>query len=791
MNQPVFYLFGALSITFLVAFWVYYRRRNLGFLNTVLLSIRVPRVVNEDGKKDLFISEINLTEQLLASLSSIGEPFSFEVSVHHTGEQINFYLAVPRRFVDFTMRQVQGLFPDAKVDVVPDYTIFGPNSANVATEMKLRDSYILPIRTYKEAEVDTFSPIISTLSKLQDSDEGVSIQVILKPAKSEMKKNVIHAIEQLKKGKKVKDVIKSESIIKEFSSALWKLLFFSKKPEEGDPKMVVDDDAVKYLQTKINKQLFEVNVRLLTSATTKDRADDILLAVAGAFSQFESPTRNKIEIVKPSLKRLRDLIFKYSFREFDSKSSMVLNTEEIASLCHLPTSSTDVPRIRWLSTKEAPPPSDLPREGIVICDSVYRGDTRPVRMTEEDRTRHLYVLGQTGAGKTSLLKAMIKQDLANGKGICVMDPHGELVNEIMAYIPKERINDVIYFNPGDMSRPMGLNMLEYDFNRPEEKTFIVNEIQSIFSKLFSEESMGPMFQLYMRNALQLLMEDAPNEPCSLLEVLRLFTDDGFRERKLARIKNVSVIDFWQKQATQTSGDWSLANMATWVGSKFDNFTNNDFMRPVIGQTSSSFDFRKIMDDGKILLVNLSKGRIGDINSNLIGMIIIGKLLGAALSRQELIDKGQKDFRPFYLYIDEFQNYTTDSIETIFSEARKYKLCLTVAHQFIAQLEDNIREAVFGNIGSMIALRAGAPDTEELLKHFSPEFNEKDLTNFEMFYGAAKILVNGKPAKPFSIRTYRPESGNPTIGEKLKELSRLTYGRDREEVEQDIYKRLRG
>lgn len=786
-------LFGVAIVVILVVFLLF-RKKKIISLNLALLSIRVPRVLSEDGKKDDFMSQINLTEQLFTSLASLSEPFTFEASVENAEEQIHFYVAVPRKSVDFVMRQVQGLFPDAKVENTPDYTIFGPNCSVSAVEMTLKDSFILPIRSYRDAEVDTFAPIISTLSKLDEAGQGASIQIVLKPVEKGVKDEIVSAVEDLKKGVNLKDILKlrSLSFVSGFSKSLKNIVFGSSRKtekEENAPK-VVDEDAVKAVQAKAGKQLFYANIRLVASAGTKDVAEDILLSMAGSFSQFSAPLRNEIRMLKPSAKHLRGLLMKYTFREFNQGSSIVLNTEEIASILHLPTSSTDVPRIWWLKSKEAPPPENLPKEGVILGESIFRGDSRPVRMTDEDRRRHLYIIGQTGTGKSVTLTNLITQDMKNGKGLCVIDPHGELIKDILERVPQNRIDDVIVFDPGDLSRPLGLNMLEYDFNKPEQKTFIINEIQSIFNRLFDKASMGPMFERYMRNSLGLLMEDSKNEPATLMEIPRLFTDDIFREKKLARSKNPSIIDFWEKEASKTSGDWSLANMVGYIASKFDNFITNDYMRPIIGQDKSSFNFREIMDEGKILLVNLSKGKIGDLNSSLLGMIITGKILQSALSRQELIEKGQKDFKDFYLYIDEFQNYTTDSIGVILSEARKYKLNLILAHQFIEQLEDDIKNAVFGNVGSMLAFRVGAPDTEMLLKQFAPEFNAKDMISIDNLNCLAKLLINGQPSKPFNIKMPFPEPGNPVIREKLKELSRLTYGRDGQEVEKEILSRLR-
>ncbi|MBI3633766.1 MAG: type IV secretion system DNA-binding domain-containing protein [Candidatus Vogelbacteria bacterium] len=786
------YMIGASILLFLFFIFVinYKKRKSTLTLETTLLLIRVQKATEEQQKEGL-VKQINLTEQLFAALSSIHQPFVFEVSVPHTNELINFYISIPKQSTDFAMRQIQGLFPTAKVEEVTDYNIFGHNSESASAYLTLRDSFIIPLRTYKEADVDTFAPIVSTLSKLQEIGEGASLQIVMEPASKETKSLVVYAIEKLKNGESLKKVLKlgrfsALEFGKQFAKEIKKFIF-SGAHEEGKDK-VVDDDAVKALQAKISKQLFRVNVRIVSSGQSKDSAEDILLSLAGSFSQFGAPVRNELKVVKVDKQNYKKSLFDYSFRVFNPQQEMVLNTEEIASIFHLPTYSTDVPRITWLKVKEAPPPENLPKEGVILGHSMYRGDERFVRMTDDDRRRHLYIIGQTGTGKSRTMLNMAIQDAEQGKGFCLMDPHGEFAEDMLQRIPKHRINDVIYFDPADLSRPLGLNMLEYDLAKPEQKTFIVNEIQGIFNKLFDKASMGPMFEQYMRNTLILLMEDAVNEPCTLMEVPRIFADDEYRNRKLARISNPTVIDFWEKEAAKATGDWSLANMGVYISTKFGNFTANDYMRPIIGQTKSAFNFRKVMDEGKILLVNLSKGKIGDLNSELLGMLIVGKITQAALSRADTADKSK--LKDFYFYIDEFQNYTTDSIAVILSEARKYKLCLGLAHQFIDQLEDEIRDAVFGNVGSMVAFRVGAPDTELLLKQFAPEFSDKDLISFEAQNCAAKILINGQPSKPFNMKTEMTPPGNRELMDKMKELSRLTYGKDLQEVEQDIFARLR-
>lgn len=777
MSYPVIFIVLVSALVLILAYFLF-RPKKEESLNLQLLLIELPKEDKDEEKEPM--AGINLSEQLFASLLAIKKPFVFEASVHNAGGDIFFYLAVPREMIDFATRQIQGLFPDAKVSLINDYTIFNDDGGFAGANITLKDNWILPIRTYEEAETDTFSPVVNTLSKLQEVGDGATIQLVVKPVSGKMKDSITGAIERIKKGEKL---IRKDGI---FSPETISRAFFNSNKKDKDKQVSVDEEAVKALYKKASKSLLSVNIRLITSSGTKDRAEDLLLSIGSAFSQFGAPLRNDFKVTK--VKNPKNLIFDYVFRKYNSKTATTLNTEELASIFHLPTATTNVPRIKWLKTKEAPAPDNLPTEGVVIGESIFRDDIKTIRIAENERRRHFYTIGQTGTGKSFLMLNMAIQDIQNGKGICMIDPHGELIDKVLSYIPAERADDVIVFDPGDTMRPLGLNMLEFNSARPEEKTFIVNEMQSIFNRLFDKETMGPMFEQYMRNALLLLMEDAKNEPATLMEVPRIFTDEAFRNKKLARITNPTVIDFWTKEAAKATGDQGLSNMAPYITSKFGNFIVNDYMRPIIGQTKSAFNFRQVMDDKKILLVNLSKGRIGDINAGLLGMVVTARLLLAALSRVDIEEEKRNDF---YLYIDEFQNFTTDSISVILSEARKYRLNLTLAHQFIAQLSDEIREAVFGNVGSMSSFRVGPKDAEFLVKHFGPQFSEKDLISVENQHAFAKILINGEPSKPFNFKTIQTPKGSPEIREKIKELSRLTYGADASEVERSILTRLRG
>ncbi len=776
------------------------RRRIADSLQMALFLIRIPRAPSGDrqagGEGDDFKTELAHFEQLLGSLMSIRKPVVFEIAVPHVGEEIHFYIGVPKRSSEVATKQIQGLWNGASVELVgDDFNIFNPNGATVAAHLVQKEHYALPIRTYAELGVDPFEAIVGAFAKISEIGEGASLQMIVRPASSGYKKEVSHHIEALKKGEPAKKVLGRGA-----AAALAGAAGVSSVSDVFNPKTkeqraeekadrVVDDEVVKALQMKIAKPLFEVNVRFVASAGSPFQANDILDGIAAGFGQFGGAARNDFRVVKPRTPKA--VIHDFIYRRYDGGETMVLSAEEIASIWHLPISSTETPRVKWLKSKEAPPPDNLPTKGLHIGDAVFRGTMKPVYITDEDRRRHLYIIGQTGTGKTTAIGNMIVEDIQAGKGVAVIDPHGDLVENALGFVPKERLDDVIYFNPGDLERPLGLNMIDFNPARPEEKTFIVNEMQGIFNRLFSQETMGPMFEQYMRNALLLLMEDMPNEPATLVEVPRIFTDSAYRTRKLARIHNPVVVDFWEKEAVKAGGEASLANMTPYITSKFNNFISNDYMRPIIGQPKSAFNFREAMDSGKILLINLSKGRIGDINAGLLGMVFTGKILMAALSRVDVADESKR--RDFNLYIDEFQNFTTDSISTILSEARKYRLNLTIVHQFIAQLDEKIRDAVFGNVGSELVMRVGVQDAEFLVKQFAPVFNENDLMNIDNLNAYAKILINGQTSRPFNLKVGTAvwwSGGDKDLAAKLKEYSRLKYGQDRQAIESDIERRLR-
>lgn len=753
-------------------------------LDLHLLLVRFPRIARTDREQKDFKDEINLSAQLYSTLLGLRAPFALEAAVHHIGEEIHFYIGVPKGSIDPVRRQIEGVFKDAQVEPIDDYNIFNATGVSIGVFIKQHHPYALPIRTYQEANVDTFSSILSGFSKVNEIGEGVALQILVRPAPESVKKSIFGMVSQLRRGDRLEDVLQGGSgaftdMKKIFAGA-------DASQDAASQPRLINEDAVKALESKIAKPLVFANIRIVASAINTLQVEDLLGGITHGFAQFSAPFRQELRIAKP--RRLQRFLKQYAFREFDEQNTICLNTEELASLFHMPTASLDVPRVKMLESREAPPPENVPSAGTLIGESLFRGDRKKIYLTPQDRMRHVYAIGQTGTGKSTLLVQMALEDIRQGKGVCIIDPHGELVDKTLSLIPEQRYEDVIVFDPADIASPMGLNMLEYDFSRPEQKSFIVDELYNIMDKLYDMKTAGgPMFELYMKNAILLLMEDAPNEPATLMEIQRLFTDDAFRERKLARIHNPVVVDFWEKEAAKASGEHSLANMSAYITSKFNVFTTNDFMRPIIGQPRSAFNFRQAMDEGKILLVSLSKGKIGDFNMGLLGMVIVGKLLMAALSRTDIPEHERREFS---LYLDEFQNFTTDAISTIFSEARKYALSLTVAHQYIGQMSDKIRASVFGNVGSKIILRVGMDDAEIFEKDLAPTFTKNDLANLKAGQAYAKLLLNGQVVRPFNLQLANVQWGDRMLVEKLRELSRLKYGKNRSEVEEDIVRRLR-
>ena len=573
----------------------------------------------------------------------------------------------------------------------------------------------------------------------------------------------------------------------------FKNMLFGSKPKDENKeredrmrRAEANKDAIEQVREKLASPVVDVTFRLVASASDARKAAQVLDELEASFNQFANTRGNAFRFSRAPQGRAPRVLEDFSFRIPDAQS-LPLSLRELTTIFHFPAEGVESsPHLKQARFTHAPAPLDLPKDGVLLGINEYRGARTEVRMSPEDRLRHCYIIGQTGTGKTGLMKSLIMEDIKNGEGCCYIDPHGSDIMDVLAAIPPERYQDVIYFDPADLARPFGLNFLEYDYSRPEQKTFIVNELFMIFRSLYGDvpESMGPAFEQYFRNATQLVMED-PSSGSTILDIPRVMVNSEFRRQKLAKCMNPVVSQFWNEIATKAGGEASLENIVPYITNKFDDFTANDFLRPIIGQQESSFKFREVIDQKKIFLVNLSKGRLGERNANLIGLIIVGKLFMAALSRA---DSPRVAFPPFYLYIDEFQNVTTDSIPGILSEARKYKLSLAMAHQFLAQIDEKTRAAVFGNVGNMAIFRVGEEDAEVFAKQFAPVFEALDFVNIENRNAYAKILTQGIPQKPFDFRTADLPPVNLPQVDDLIQLSSLTYGRDRATIEATIRER---
>ena len=760
-------------------------------LEFVLYEITLPQNDRDENENNRRPGElIAVMEQFYSGMLASGSYFVMEVGLPVLEDELVFYCSVPKDRSQLFEKQANGLFPSAKISLKKDdYNIFRPEGYSLGSIVKLKRNAVLPIKTYDKFESDPIQVIINAFSKLRKEGEGAAFQLIISPEGGGLAGKAKRVALKMKEGKSFSEAAGSgKNLALSFIEEIGKMIFGGEEKKDNDEPKPVNEETVKLLEEKAARQTVSVNARLFVSTSeSEEKAKAILSELESAFSQFEETQGNAFGFIRPKGRKLKKLFWKFSYRIPEKKNSIGLNTAELATIFHFPigVSSSAAPRLKYATTKESAPPLNLPETGVLLGENIYRGEPRKVYMKDEDRRRHFYIIGQTGTGKSVLLKNMIVQDIEEGKGVCFIDPHGSDLQDVLAKIPKERAEDVIYFNPGDVARPMGLNMLEYDPRYPEQKTFIVNELLGIFDKLFDMKTAGgPMFEQYFRNSVMLVMDD-PESGNTLFEVSRVLSDKEFRDYKISKSANPVVKTFWKEVAEKAGGEASLANMVPYITSKFDNFLGNDIMRPIIGQEKSSFNFRQAMDEEKILLINLSKGRLGDMNANLLGLLLVGKLLMASLSRADVPEEERKDF---YLYIDEFQNVTTDSISTILSEARKYRLNLIIAHQFIGQLEEGIKRAVFGNAGSMASFRVGAEDAEFLEKQFEPVFNAYDLINIDNYNAYLKLLVDGHTARPFNITTLPFKKGDPAFGAEIAKLSSLKFGRPREGVENEINKR---
>ncbi len=755
-----------LGILVYVVFLVWkYRDREERSLEYVLLQIAVPR----DNE-----IKIDAAEQMFASLSSMYKSgfwsfltpqphLSFEIVARQ--EDIRFYASVPRKLMDLVEKQIHGAYPGADIKEVDEYSIFTQEGHVAFAALRLKNVNFLPIRVFRDLPTDPLSSITSVLAKMREG-EGAVVQVLIQPTGGKWRGLGRSYIAKVKKDEA--------------------------NPEKASFK--VDPKSLESIEQKVTKPGFNAVIRLVVSAKTDEEAKMHLDNLLTSFGQFASDHNHFTKVKFPLFTKklfMMDFIYRYfpvsNFMLWPQYS--VLNSDELATIYHLPNKSVETAHIFWLNAKRAPAPSQIPTQGLYLGKSRYRGVERPIYISDEDRRRHVYIIGKTGTGKSQLLEEMIVQDIRANKGIAVVDPHGDLIDGVLSRIPPERAEDVIYFDPSDIERPMGLNMLEA--KTEEQKHFVVTSIVGLMYKLYDPMKtgiIGPRFEHAIRNAMLTVMVEPGN---TFVEVVRVLTDSSFVQELLPKLQDPIIRRYWTDQIAQTA-DFHKSEVLDYIVSKFGRFVTNKLMRNIIGQSESSFDFRSVMDEGKILLVNLSKGKVGEENSNFLGLILVPRILISAMSRQDMPEEKRRDF---YLYVDEFQNFATPDFAQILSEARKYHLNLIVANQFIGQMEEEVKNAVFGNVGTLVAFRVGVTDANYLQHEFQPTFNEADLINIDKFNAYIKTNVHNEPVKPFSMDLTKDmvkvnTQKNQKVAEAIIQLSRLKYGRSRELIEAEIAQRAR-
>ena len=766
--------------------------RIAGAEKLVMLRVVLPKIIkNEEEKvqdKEDFRQVMSVAEQLFSVFSSTYQKglknaifgqirASFEIIAKDN--LIYFFVGVPQELASFTEKQIHAIYPDAEIEPSREFKIFSADLKIRSGILRLKEKFVFPIKTYKLLEAEPLNTVTNALSKIGDKSRA-TIQILIKSTSGDWKKAVARTAQKIVENKPVNEtgIGKIMNAIVDFFQTSAKDI--EKKSFDDKRLTPIQEEALKALREKQSKIGFKTQIKIVVASPTEEEAQLHLENIINSYSQFTAPEWNSFKKIIP--KKPQEFITSFILREF-TEPYMILNTEELASIYHFPNKFVETPNIFWLKSKTLSAPTDTPIEGTLIGENHYRGEIKKIFISDNDRRRHIYMVGKTGTGKTTLYLSMIKQDIEKGYGCGFIDPNGDAAQEILRFIPKKRAEDVIYFDPSDAERPMGLNLLEW--KRPEDKDYLISEWLEIFYKLFDPQRsgmVGPQFEHWGRNAALTIMAQPGGG--TLIEIPRLFTDDEFREKCISYVKDPVVMAFWKQQMAKTA-DFHKSEMYNYFISKFVRFMTNDVMRNIIGQTQSAFDFREAMDQGKILIVNLSKGKLGEMNSYLLGMILVSKLQVAAFQRADIPEEQRKDF---FLYVDEFQNFTTDSFKTILSEARKYRLCLAIAHQYIQQLTEPIRDACIGNAGTLISYRVGASDAEFLIKEF-PGISVQDLTNLPFASTYTKLLINGTPSKTFSMRGIKSEpSGTPELAESIRQLSRLKYGKAKPEIEEDIKKR---
>jgi Helicase HerA, central domain len=800
------------------------------FQKLVFLDIQVPEQTYERSQRDGTAKKddketIAQGEQLFRTLTSYTtsplkafffgrDSYSFEI-INKKGK-ISFWLVAPEKSISSLEKQIVAAFPRCQISRIKNPETLSPDSFTYAEEYLTEKLQYMPFRTFRNMESEPVNVITNAMSGI-DKDDTMVIQLILSPLKPSWQNAARKLALKIQQGQNPDEVLYPKT---SFWGSFFKIIKSiiktqSKKPDDelkGDERKIdysgkkqaiqltpQQTDIIKKLEDKASQPGFLFNLRVMASSKTPNEAEKIVQSFQPALQIFDiRPYNNLKKTLLPSQKVVKNLLM----RSLNIKTSRIINTEEACSLWHLPNHLISNQSINFLTSFKPQLPTNLPHKAtnsVLIGDAKSGNEKQEVYMGIEDRFRHSYVLGGSGSGKSVLMSSMILGDIENGNGLCVVDPHGELVDDILLRMPAHRINDVIIFAPSQVDRPLGLNMLEYDRRKPTQRTLVIDTLFDIWDKLYDLKATGgPMFEQYMKNTIKLVMAH-PESGNTMLEINKVLIDEDYRNFKLAMCKEQEVIDFWEKQATAAEGDASLANMVPYITSKLAPFVSNDFLRPMIGQNKSSINFRTSMDNKKIVLVKLEKGLIGETSGFLLGMVIIGQILIAGMGRNDGLKYNEdgtvtevlaQDRVPFFVYIDEMQNFLFDAIPKALEEIRKYKVGFCLAHQFIKQVivkgDDRIKESIMANTGSKFIYRCSPEDAELLIKDFEPTLSMPDIMNPERFTCNARILINGEKSKPFNLAP-RPQSKaiSPERKKLLLQLNSEKYGTPLEEITKDI------
>lgn len=765
-----------MSVPKILETMIFNRKKTKANTEDVLLLLEIPRT---NDKKEL------AAEQMLASLHGIlrskkevrfdgGMQDHISLEVAAINQRIRFYIWTPKHLQPFVEGQIYAQYPTVQIyEQTEDYSTRPLNQKHIyTTELVLTDHETIPIKTFPSFEVDPLAAITATLAKLDGEGEEAWIQIMARPISDDWHKRGSKMIRKIQGGGGFDGL----SMVGQTLGALVK----PPEPTEKTPVELSERDKtrIRSIEEKGTKLGYQVKVRIVYAGPNDNIAKLRMQAIHGAFKQFNTTNLNGFTSKGGSFSL--DKLAQYQARFFID-SGYILNIEELASLFHLPHTSVETPNIVWATTKTAEPPANIPimeegreKELSLFGVTNFRGTNTIFGANRSDRGRHIYVIGQTGVGKSGLLELLTLSDIYYDQGFCIIDPHGDYAQNMLSYIPKRRVNDVIYFNPADRDFPIGFNPLEV--TDKSLKNHISSELVGVLKRMF--ESWGPRLEYILRYTILALL-DYPDS--TMLDITRMLTEKKFRDDVISHIQDPIVKTFWTTEFASWNDKFAAEAVAP-VLNKVGAFVANPMIRNIVGQTKSTFNIRKHMDEGKILVVNLSRGLVGEDNAAILGALMVTKIQLAAMSRANV---GLDDRRPFYLYVDEFQNFATDSFAVILSEARKYGLNLTIANQYVSQMDPVVRDAVFGNVGSMVSFRVGADDAAFLSKYYAPQFEPGDIMTLHNRYFVSTMTINGEKSPPFSGSTLNQPPRQTDYTQEIVNQSRNKYALPVDQIEKTI------